>query len=286
MPGRRTVTLTGAEGVPLVGTIAGDGPLVLLLHGGGQTRHSWDRTLERLVESGCTGLSLDMRGHGDSGWAPSGNYDFNAFRVDARAVLTQLPERPAVVGASLGGVAALLALGNEPDGGAALARCLVLVDVVPRVESDGVRRVHEFMASAPDGFASLDEAADAIARYRPHRPRPSSVDGLAKNLRLHPDNRYRWHWDPKVLGGFRGTEQERHRALAAAARGVAVPTLLVRGADSDVVGDAGAQELAELIPHVRVASIDGAGHMVAGDSNDMFSAAIVDYVREHAAAAG
>jgi len=280
----RSITLLGADDVRLAGTTAGEGPLVLLLHGGGQTRHSWDRTLDRLVAAGCSALSLDMRGHGDSGWAPPGGYDFDGYRNDVRAVLDQLPEPPAIVGASLGGVAAMLALGSDPDGGVGLARCLALVDVVPRMEDAGVRRIKRFMGSAPDGFATLDEAADAIAQYRAGRPRPQSLDGLAKNLRLHPDNRYRWHWDPLILDGFSGTPDERHRILSAAARGVAVPTLLVRGAHSDVVGDEGTRELAGLIPHVQVAEIAGAGHMVAGDSNDTFSDAIVGYVREHAPA--
>jgi pimeloyl-ACP methyl ester carboxylesterase len=282
---RRSITLRGTDGVRLAGTLAGDGPLVLLLHGGGQTRHSWNRTLDRLVAAGCSGLSLDMRGHGDSGWAPAGGYDLDDYRSDVRAVLSQLPEPPAIVGASLGGVSAMLALGEDPRGGVGLASCLVLVDVVPRMENAGVSRIRQFMRSAPNGFAGLDEAAEAIAQYRSGRPRPRSLDGLAKNLRLHPDNRYRWHWDPKILDGFRGGESERHRILADAARGVAVPTLLVRGAQSDVVGDEGTRELAALIPHVQIAQIADAGHMVAGDSNDVFSDAIVAYVREHAPAA-
>jgi pimeloyl-ACP methyl ester carboxylesterase len=282
---RRSITLRGTDGVRLAGTLAGDGPLVLLLHGGGQTRHSWNRTLDRLVAAGCSGLSLDMRGHGDSGWAPAGGYDLDDYRSDVRAVLSQLPEPPAIVGASLGGVSAMLALGEDPRGGVGLASCLVLVDVVPRMENAGVSRIRQFMRSAPNGFASLDEAAEAIAQYRSGRQRPRSLDGLAKNLRLHPDNRYRWHWDPKILDGFRGGESERHRILADAARGVAVPTLLVRGAQSDVVGDEGTRELAALIPHVQIAQIADAGHMVAGDSNDVFSDAIVAYVREHAPAA-
>lgn len=282
MPDRQTITLMGADGVRLTGTAAGAGPLVVLLHGGGQTRHSWDRTLDRLSGAGFRALSLDARGHGDSGWAPLGGYSLDGYRGDVRAVLEQLPEPPAIVGASLGGVAAMLALGADPNGGVGLARCLVLVDVVPRMEDEGVRRVRRFMASAPDGFATLDEAADAIAGFRAGRPRPKSLEGLAKNLRLHPDNRYHWHWDPRVLDGFQGTEAERHQLMADAARGVAVPTLLVRGRDSDVVGDEGTRELAALIPHVRVAEIADAGHMVAGDSNDVFSAAIIAYVREHA----
>jgi pimeloyl-ACP methyl ester carboxylesterase len=280
----RAITLLGADGARLAATTSGDGPLVLLLHGGGQTRHSWDRTCQRLSAAGFRALSLDMRGHGDSSWAPAGGYDLTNYRDDVRAVLDQLPEPPAIVGASLGGVAAMLALGDHPDGGVGLARCLVLVDVVPRMEDAGVRRIKQFMASAPDGFASLDEAADAIARFRPGRPRPRSLNGLAKNLRLHADNRYHWHWDPAVLDGFRGTDAERHRILAEGARGVVVPTLLVRGRQSDVVGDEGTRELAALIPHVRVAEIPAAGHMVAGDNNDVFSDAILTFVRDHAPA--
>lgn len=280
-----TITFPGADGVTLVGTLNGEGPLVLLLHGGGQTRHSWDRTAERLVAAGHTALSLDLRGHGDSDWAPaSSGYDFASYRADMRSVLDRLPEPPAIVGASLGGVVALLTLGADPAGGTGLASCLVLVDIVPRMEGVGVQRIQRFMNSAPDGFATLDEAADAIAAYRPERPRPRSVDGLAKNLRLHSDNRYRWHWDPRILDGFDETEDERHREMADAARGVAVPTLLVRGARSDVVGDAGTEELARLIPHVRVTQIADAGHMVTGDSNDVFSAAIIDYLRDPATA--
>lgn len=281
MPEHRSITLLGADGVQLTGTIAGDGPLVLLLHGGGQTRYSWDRTLDRLVAAGCTGLALDMRGHGDSGWARPGGYDFDDYRDDIRAVLAQLPQPPAIVGASLGGVAAMLALGADANGGAGLARCLVLVDVVPQMQDAGVRRIKQFMLSVQDGFASLDEAADAVAQYRVGRPRPRSLDGLAKNLRLYPDNRYRWHWDPLILDGFEDNPAERHRVLADAARRVTVPTLLVRGAHSDVVGDEGTRDLAALIPHVQVAQIADAGHMVAGDSNDAFSVAIIAYVREH-----
>lgn len=281
MSERESITLLGAERLRLAGTIAGDGPLVLLLHGGGQTRHSWDRTVDRLVAAGYRALSLDLRGHGGSGWAPPGRYRLNDYRDDIAAVLDHLPEAPAVVGASLGGVATMLALGADPAGGAGLARCLVLVDVVPKLEDAGLRRVEQFMTSAPEGFASLDEAADAIARYRPGRPRPSSLDGLAKNLRLHPDNRYRWHWDPLVLDGITDDEADRHRVLADAARRVAVPTLLVRGGQSDVVSDEGTRELAALIPDVRVAEISGAGHMVAGDNNDLFGAAILPYLREH-----
>ncbi|MCU1656996.1 MAG: hypothetical protein JWO57_1652, partial [Pseudonocardiales bacterium] len=244
----------------------------------GQTRHSWDRTAQRLADADCTALALDLRGHGDSDWAPDGTYGLEANMRDLLAVLGQLDERPAIVGASMGGAAAMMTLGNDPLGGVGLARRLVLVDVTPRMEPEGLGRVRDFMSSAPDGFASLEEAADAVAGYLPGRPRPVSTEGLAKNLRLHPDQRYRWHWDPRIMVGFALNDEDRHAVLATAASGVRVPTLLVRGARSDVVNEEGMRELSTLIPDVQFAEVGQAGHMVAGDSNDPFTDTILAFV--------
>lgn len=264
------------NGIELVASQRGSGPRVLLLHGGGQTRHSWDRTAERLAAHGYTAIAVDMRGHGESGWSPDGVYGVYPFARDLRALLDRFDDRPAVVGASMGGVAGLLALGDEPDGGVSLARCLVLVDVTPRMEPDGIERIRGFMNSAPDGFASLDEAADAVAAYLPGRPRPGSTAGLAKNLRLRA-GRYHWHWDPLMMDGFTD-QQELHALLTERARNIRVPSLLVRGARSDVVSEQGMQELVTLIPHVRLSEVGGAGHMVAGDSNDPFSTGIIEFL--------
>lgn len=269
-------TYTG-DGVELVGTRIGDGPTVLLLHGGGQTRHSWDQTARRLAANGYTAIALDMRGHGDSGWSPDGHYGFGVHARDLRAVLSQLDDRPAIIGASMGGVAGLLALGEDPAGGVGMATSLVLVDVTPRMEPEGIQRIREFMTGRPEGFASLEEAADAVASYLPNRPRPSSTAGLAKNLRLHPDNRYRWHWDPQIMNNM-PEQRVLHNLLVEAARGVRVPTLLVRGTHSDVVSNQGIEELSTLIPHVQIAEVADAGHMVAGDSNDPFSAEIIAFL--------
>jgi pimeloyl-ACP methyl ester carboxylesterase len=265
------------DGVQLVGTRIGDGPTVLLLHGGGQTRHSWDHTARRLAANGYTAIALDLRGHGDSGWSPDGHYGLGVHARDLRVVLSQLDDRPAIIGASMGGVAGLLALGEDPAGGVGMATSLVLVDVTPRMEPEGIQRIREFMTGRPEGFASLEEAADAVASYLPNRPRPSSTAGLAKNLRLHPDNRYRWHWDPQIMDNL-PEQRVLHNLLVTAARGVQVPTLLVRGARSDVVSDRGIAELSTLIPHVQVAEVADAGHMVAGDSNDPFSAEILAFL--------
>ncbi len=264
----------------IVGDSYGDpaAPPVLLLHGGGQTRHAWGGTAAALAVAGRHAVSIDLRGHGDSGWDPAGDYSVDAFARDLSAVARRLPAAPAVVGASLGGLATLIAQGEhaEPP-----ASAIVLVDIAPRVDPAGVERIVSFMTAHPDGFATLEEAADAVAGYVPHRPRPRDLNGLRKNLRVGPDGRFRWHWDPRFMSGTRRPNATQNpERLEAAARAIRVPTLLVRGRQSDVVSADGARAFLDVVPHARYVDVSGAGHMVAGDQNDPFTAAVVGFLAE------
>jgi pimeloyl-ACP methyl ester carboxylesterase len=276
----RPIELRGHDGLVLRGDEFGhpDARPLLLLHGGGQTRHSWSGTARRLAAEGWRAISLDLRGHGESDWSPAGAYDLEDFVRDLALAASALPQRPVVVGASLGGMAALCAEGESRTD---LLSAIVLVDVTPRLEREGVMRIVSFMTDRPEGFASLDEAADAIAAYREHRDRPSDLAGLAKNLRLGDDGRYRWHWDPRFLNRDRrqGNTLTPDRLLAAA-RGLRVPTLLVRGKLSDVVSVEGAAEFRKAAPHARFVDVSGAGHMVAGDRNDRFTDAVIGFLRD------
>jgi len=269
----------GASRNRLAATAAGEGPrAALLLHGGGQTRHAWGRTARRLAARGWRVVALDQRGHGDSDWVEDGAYSFRDFGADAAAVARALAAEtgaaPVAIGASLGGIASLLALGERPD----VFRGLVLVDIVPRMDPRGVDHVQGFMrARAAEGFASVEEAADAVAAYLPHRPRPTSLDGLRKNLRLGPDGRWRWHWDPRFLDGPRAVNadwDEAQALLDAAQRRLAVPTLLVRGGGSELVTPEAAREFLELVPSAEYEDVAEARHMVAGDRNDAFGDAV------------
>jgi pimeloyl-ACP methyl ester carboxylesterase len=240
--------------------------VVLLLHGGGQTRHSWAHTAQRVARAGWNVYALDTRGHGDSDWASDGDYSTAALAADLMPLLQETGPA-ALCGASLGGITALRLAATQPH----LVRALVLVDIAPRVEP-GAERVKAFMQSAPDGFSSLREAADAIHAYNPGRARPASLEGLKKNLRRRQDGRWRWHWDPKILQQPDAVERERSdfQTLAAEARAVLAPTLLIRGGRSDVLSEAGAEELQTLIPHAEIGHVATAAHMVAGDDNDGF----------------
>lgn len=272
----RRLVFPGADSLRLVASAYGDPAArpVVLLHGGGQTRHAWGGTAAALAARGWYALAFDLRGHGESEWAADGDYRIDAFAGDLRAVAAGLAHPPVVVGASLGGMAALLAQGE-----AAVASAIVLVDIAPRTQPAGVERIIAFMTANPGGFASLEEAADAVASYVPHRPRPRDLAGLQKNLRLGEDGRYHWHWDPRMMSGARrvGGTRDPER-LERAARTLRVPALLVRGRMSDVIGEEDAQAFLSLAPHAQYVDVSGAGHMVAGDRNDRFTEAVAGFL--------
>ena len=254
---------------------------MLFLHGGGQTRHAWGGTARALAEAGFCAITMDHRGHGESSWAPNGEYEMEEFARDLEAVLLHHVERPVLVGASLGGMAALLAQHGHAR---PLARAIVLVDVTPRLNRDNVLRILSFMQQKPDGFGSLEEVSEAIASYLPHRAKKGNLAGLEKNLRRREDGRYVWHWDPKLLETWRpGRDDDEARATSIHARleaaaAVEVPMMLVRGRMSDVVTEENARELLAVAPRTKYVDLAGAAHMVAGDRNDAFTSTILEFV--------
>lgn len=259
------------DGLTLTGDVAGPAgaPVVALLHGGGQTRHAWRDATRVLAASGYRVVNLDARGHGDSNWPADGRYTLDVLAADLRAVLAEFPGPYAIVGASMGGVTALeLAASNTVSGIVAI----VMVDIVPRVEQVGSERIEAFMRANPDGFATLEEAADAVAAYNPFRPRPHNPAGLMTNLRRRDNGRLYWHWDARLIDGPYPLESQQFgEPLLAASRRVRVPVMLVRGLRSDIVSDAGIEEFRRSVPHLEVYEVERAGHMVVGDRNDAFN---------------
>ena len=270
-----------AAGVNLVADVLGDptGVPIIFAHGGGQTRAAWSEAAQAMAARGLYAISIDLRGHGESDRAPDADYRLERFADDLAAVVAQLSQPPFIVGASLGGLTALYAIGGPRR---ISARGLVLVDVAPHVEDDGNAHVIGFMRAAPDGFESLEAAGAAVAAYLPHRPPPKNLDGLRRNLREHADGRLRWHWDPRFVDGPNPAAVSARRAdLEAAARNLAIPTLLLRGELSRVLSVAGVAEFRALAPHAEFLQISRADHMIAGDQNDAFAAAIIAFVDRH-----
>ena len=256
-------------------------PLVIMLHGGGQTRHSWKGVAAKIANLGFYVIAHDLRGHGESFWDSNGDYTFDAHRDDLVKIIQQLGKKANLVGASLGGMISLSLAGHEEESKHCLG--LIMVDIGMRPNDEGSDRIVEFMRSGAKGFASVEEAADAVSGYLPHRERPKDISGLKKNLRLKEDGRYYWHWDPLFLTdrtGMGEVREERFKQLENSAKRITVPTLLVQGALSDILTNKEKEEFLNAVPHAKLAEIQQATHMVVGDKKDIFAEAIVDFLSE------
>jgi pimeloyl-ACP methyl ester carboxylesterase len=259
-------------------------PTLVFAHGFGQTRHAWEDAANVLAGEGWHCVTTDARGHGGSGRRDDGEYHYDQFIDDllqlTRATASVSSGRlPILIGASMGGL-----LGLSAQARYAPFRALVLVDITPRWEAAGVARILTFMRAHPDGFATFDEAADAIAAYLPHRAeyRRSGQDRperLRKLLIAGDDGRLRWHWDPRLLDYVAAESEQQQDALLDAARCIRVPTLLISGERSDIVSASSVAEFLRHVPHAKHVCVEKATHMVAGDSNDAFARAVLDFVQ-------
>lgn len=226
-----------------------------------------------LAESGYRALAYDSRGHGDSDWSPAGDYGISTLSQDLMTVLSALDRPAALIGASMGGLAAFHAVGS---GAAPLAQALVMVDITLQPADEGVEKINRFMTAHLDGFATLEEAVQAVTAFKPGRPGRANPNGLARNLRMRNDGRLYWHWDPRVLDATGDGWLDELELLG---RHIALPMLLLRGGHSDIVDDRGVDMMIEALPHLEIMDVPGVGHMVVGDSNDAFNDGCLDFLR-------
>lgn len=270
-----------ADGLTLVAEAFGNPTQspVLLLHGGGQTRHSWKQTGAILGRKGWFVLSVDSRGHGDSDWSVDKNYSMEFLARDLIQITESLVQKPILIGASMGGITGTMALKDIPD----LFKALVLVDVSPKMEMKGVNRILDFMAAKPGGYHTLEEVHEAVKAYLPHRKNIGSINGLAKNLRKLPNGNLGWHWDPALLEVWKKSFTEKsaidfESMQLEILKNLKIPTFLIRGGMSDVISEEIVSELLNTVPGLKYKDVTEAGHMVAGDSNHVFTEAVLEFL--------
>ena len=252
--------------------------LVILLHGGGQTRHAWGETGKKLAEAGYHSVALDLRGHGDSEWHSDADYTIKAYKEDLVSIIKEINKPASLIGASLGGMASLLLAGDEVNSN--LCTSLIMVDIGIYPDPAGSDRIVSFMLSGEAGFESLEDVAKSISDYLPHRQKPKDLQGLKKNLRLKEDGKYYWHWDPRFIRRRPGSRDKGYFDLQLkAAQKVVVPTLLMRGALSDVVTMEDVEYFLSVIGHAKFVEIEKAAHMIAGDRNDGFAEEAIKFLR-------
>jgi pimeloyl-ACP methyl ester carboxylesterase len=238
-------------------------PAVLCLHGGGQTAYMYEE-LGNALRGRYHVLAPDLPDHGDS--EPTTEIGRHALAATLAPLCAHFGlSRCAMVGASLGGIVSITYAAQHPEQVAAIA----LIDVGHRLEEEGVKKIVAFM-SKHESFASLEEAAVEIAVYLPHRKevRPES---LRRNLRQRADGRWVWKHGYGRRLRAEGDEQSRNwrhviDGLDTDAAGLRCPVLVLRGSASDVLSHEGAEEVTALIPNARLAIVDKAGHLAAGDN--------------------
>ena len=263
------------DGLKLAGEAYGDpaAPPVLFFHGGGQSRSSWRGSARKVAEAGYYGVTFDLRGHGDSEWASDGDYLLDAFGRDVEALLAQFDRPVTLVGASRGGQAAMVGGSRHPG----RVRLIMLADVAPLMRDDGVDGIRTFFAESAAGFATLDDAAEVLARNL-GQPRLREAARLTRSMRQDAAGRWHWRWDPATgRAEFLHPPSEGEAVLAAAAR-VTSPVVLVRAELSHLLTNEGVAEFQRLAPQLQVVTAKGVGHMFTADRNDAFAAELLGWL--------
>jgi pimeloyl-ACP methyl ester carboxylesterase len=256
-PAVRREFVDAGDGRRVSALVWGDGdPELVLVHGGAQNAHTWDTValaLDRPL------VAVDLPGHGHSDWRDDrGYWPVNNANDVATAIRAFAPSADLVVGMSLGGLTSIALAARHPE----LVPRLMLVDVTPGVDRDKAAPIAAFVAG-PERFESFDEILERTIAFNPTRTESSLRRGILHNAREHDDGSWTWRYDRWRLG--EGEEIPDFRPLWDDVSKLTMPLMLVRGADSGVVGDEDVAELRRHQPGVVVEVVEGSGHSVQGD---------------------
>lgn len=268
---------TTPEGISLATDIAGDPwkPRLIFVHGGGQSRRSWRRALRNMAISGFSVVSFDLRGHGESAWSTDGDYTLEAHVRDLTAIVRAMPSRPSLIGASLGG---RVALETAARLGPELVKGLVLVDLTPKLHPAGMQRVQNFLKISMNGFDTIEDAAAVLEKYA-ERQIGHNYFRLRNSIRTDLDGRIYWRWDPQAATEKSLARPDIEDLLTDAASRLQIPTLLVRGTESDLVTDDCVAHFRQTLPSAEVVDIAGGGHLMKTQDLTVFCEATIDFLK-------
>lgn len=245
-------------------------PPVVLLHGITGHARTWDRLAADLAGRYRV-LALDQRGHGDSDAAPGGDYRVSSMADDLGAFADRLGlDRFLLLGLSMGGRVAIAYAGARPE----RVQRLVVVDIGPDIHLPGLERIRAMMAGAPERIESIEQAVAYVRRANPLYAEDELRQRVAHGLRRAADGSLEWKYDRALREMMRGGGRREDVDLWAPLGRITCPTLVVRGALSDILSPAIAQKMLEALRDGRLAEIDGAGHTVPGDQPEAFSGAV------------
>ncbi|MET0919378.1 MAG: alpha/beta hydrolase [Burkholderiales bacterium] len=248
-------------------------PALVLLHGGGQTAHTWDACCLILARRyRC--IALEARGHGDSDWSRAGAYAIEDHARDIAGFVDRLAlDLPIVAGMSMGGINATAYAVLHAE----RMRALVSIDVGPEVQFEPVERLMRGM-NEYRRFDSPRHAAERLSRLGARRATGLLERTLSRNLRQEDDGTWTWKYDPRPLLGL-----STHALLAPRKRlwdvidRITCPALVVRGGDSEIFSDADAAKFAGALPQGTLVRVPRARHSVQTDNPRGLAEAIVAF---------
>ena len=249
-------------------------PTLLFLHGGNQSAHSWDLVSLHLADRFHI-IAPDQRGHGDSEWARDADYSSHAMAADAHAILSHFNiDQPIVIGHSMGGMNTLRLALEQPD----LLDRLVLVDVGPELSEAGAKTIRNFVVDNRE-FDDLEDFIQNVQKYDPYRSREHIERTVKYNLLERADGKYISKRDhgPRLATTQMQREQSDRFSLSDASA-ISQPTLVIRGADSNLFSPEAAQRFAEALPQGQLKTVSDSGHNVHGQNTSGFIAALIPFL--------
>ena len=249
-------------------------PRMLLLHGLRGHAHTWDDFSAAMCQAHHV-VALDQRGRGESDWARDGDYSTGEYVADLTEFSAALELGSFIlVGHSMGGRIGVTFAARYP----ARVHKLIIVDMGPVLDPRGMERITQEIINVPEEFDSFE----AVVEYMGTQNRFVSDTVLRRRLqyatRELPNGKIGWRYDREIRESRRRGTVPPFEDLWPALRSISCPTLIVRGADTDILSLEVAEQMVEAMPDAQLVEVPQAGHMVFEDNPDSFLAVVRSFL--------